>query len=63
MYMGTRQLGMAAQQHLGIDLGHDERHALFVPEGGRVVDDHRAVIALGDLLGPLEREVATHLGI
>ena len=45
-------------RRLGIDLGHHQRNSLLVPERGRVVDDHGAVVPGADVLGVGEAEVA-----
>mmetsp|Transcript_32166 Transcript_32166/g.70487 ORF Transcript_32166/g.70487 Transcript_32166/m.70487 type:complete len:304 (+) Transcript_32166:419-1330(+) len=51
------QPALRLARRVGVNLGHDERHARVVPECGRVVDDERPVV-FGDFLGPFEREVA-----
>mmetsp|Transcript_23248 Transcript_23248/g.68292 ORF Transcript_23248/g.68292 Transcript_23248/m.68292 type:complete len:429 (+) Transcript_23248:80-1366(+) len=52
------ELGLCAAGGLGVDLWHNQRNAVLVPKGGRVVDHQRAALALRDLFRPLKRKVA-----
>mmetsp|Transcript_25184 Transcript_25184/g.51356 ORF Transcript_25184/g.51356 Transcript_25184/m.51356 type:complete len:278 (+) Transcript_25184:112-945(+) len=45
---------------VGVDLGNHQRHVGIVPERRRVVDHHRTVLPLRQLLRPLQRKISAH---